>query len=57
MAVHDRFVVTPSTSMFTKLPAPSTQASATSAVSIALPHLHPVSTAFSRSFPCPSTNV
>ncbi|KAK8853482.1 hypothetical protein IAR55_004189 [Kwoniella newhampshirensis] len=35
------FLTTPSTSIFTKLPAPSTQASATAAVSSAVKHLHP----------------
>ncbi|ORY25443.1 hypothetical protein BCR39DRAFT_544106 [Naematelia encephala] len=37
------FIVTPSTSIFTKLPAPSTQANASSAVAMALKHLHPAS--------------
>lgn len=36
------FLITPSTSIFSKLPAPSTQASATAAVAAAIKHLHPV---------------
>jgi hypothetical protein len=39
-----RFVTTPATSIFTRLPTPSTQASATSAVAAAIKHLHPVRT-------------
>ncbi|OWZ62460.1 hypothetical protein AYX14_05083 [Cryptococcus neoformans] len=35
------FITTPSTSIFTKLPAPSTIASGTAAVSAAVKHLHP----------------
>ncbi|KAK4689437.1 hypothetical protein P7C73_g671, partial [Tremellales sp. Uapishka_1] len=35
------FTTTPATSIFTKLPAPSTQASATSAISAGILHLHP----------------
>ncbi|WVN90064.1 uncharacterized protein L203_105299 [Cryptococcus depauperatus CBS 7841] len=35
------FIITPSTSIFTKLPAPSTVASATAAISAGVRHLHP----------------
>lgn len=37
------FVTTPATSIFTKLPAPSPEASATSAIAAGIKHLHPVS--------------
>lgn len=43
-----RFITTPSTSIFTKLPAPSTIASGTAAVSAAVKHLHPVRRFLSR---------
>lgn len=43
-----RFITTPSTSIFTKLPAPSTIASGTAAVSAAVKHLHPVRRLLSR---------